>query len=412
MPNVQDIMEMADLLKVKAVVAEEDRCVVVRNRNATCTKCVDACIASCISVSRNEISIDHSACVDCGACTTVCPTNALHGLEPTSAQLAGAIAESADAASGLAVVACSRKASKHEADIEKFAEVPCLAHVDEALMLDCAAAGLTDIVLVDGHCDTCKFGAASVAIDASVDNAIDLLEASRSDAIITRTSEFPEEIRVVPGSRKSFRGEDRRGLLSQTGGYMRHVVTNVARKTIDDKLGKDKPKTLRDRLSAGQSGRMPTFEPKRNFEILEAMTRSLVASGIDALAPADRDAAAAHYLHSATLDTRHFGAIAIETEKCSGCGLCVLFCPTEALSHSPYEETGNEDTKYLEFDASLCTQCRLCEDVCIRRCLKVSPRVSLDALFDLEPELLTIKRPENSVSIFDLDRSRDQRKKS
>lgn len=405
MPSVQDIMEMADLLKVNAIGIEEDRCVVVRNRNASCTKCTDACIRSCITVSRNELSIDPSACVNCGACVAVCPTGALSTLDPTDASLASSVARCSDPSSGLVVMACARKAAKHEADPESFAEVPCLGHVQESFLMDCAAAGLTDMVLVDGNCSTCKYGAVSPAIDKTIDNAAELLEASRSDAIITRTSSFPEELRMKGKTKKSFRGEDRRGLLFQTGGYVKQVATNVAKKTIDDKLGVgNKPKTLRERLSAGQSGRMPSFSPNGNFELIDAMTKLLDESGVDVQDPMGD---AYDHLHDSVIDTRHFGEISIDLDKCSGCGLCVLFCPTEALCHCDETDPDDPDSKFLEFDASLCTQCRLCEDVCIRKCLDISPKVSLLSIFDLEPEKVRINRPQERTNIFDLNRQRE-----
>lgn len=401
MPSVQDIMEMAELLKVSAIGIEEDKCVVVRNRNATCTKCMDACIRSCISASRNELTIDSSVCVNCGACVAVCPTAALSTLEPTEDALALSIAERSDISSGLAVIACARKAAKHEGDVEMFCEVPCLAHIAETLLLNCAAVGFEDIVLVDGDCSTCKYGAVSPSIDLCVDSAAQFLDASDSSAIITRTSHFPDEVAVKRGSRHSFRGEDRRGLLFQTGGYMRRVATSVAKKTIDDKLGTDKPKTLRDRLSAGQSGRMPTFEPERNFEIIDAMSKLLLKSGIDVYSDAGQASA---LFDDAVINTRHFGSVEIDLEKCSGCGLCVLFCPTEALSHCPVDDSDDE-RKFLEFDTSLCTQCRLCEDVCIRKCLKIDSSVKVSDIFEMEPELVEINKPENKTSIFDFNRS-------
>ncbi len=406
MPSVSDIMEMAELLKVKAIGIEEDKCVVVRNRNATCTKCMDACIRSCISASRNELSIDSAACVNCGACVCVCPTGALSTLEPTVESMAASIASSSDTSSGLAVIACARKASKHEADAEHFSEVACLGQVNEALLVSCAASGLVDMVLVDGDCTTCKYGAVSPSIDETINNAVELLESARSEAIITRASEFPEEIEVGKDARRSFRGEDRRGLLFQTGGYVRKVATGVAKKTIDDKLGvENKPKTLRDRLSAGQSGRMPSFKPEGNFEIVEALVRILSKSGVDVYDPDDDSR---FYLDDTVLNTRHFGKLDIDLEKCSGCGLCVLFCPTEAISHSQYETPEDPDRKYLEFDASLCTQCRLCEDVCIRKCLEIDSHVKLSSIFEMDPELVEINKPQERASIFDFNRNRNR----
>ena len=67
MPNIADIIEVAEELEDKAVVPASKRCVAVRNRNASCRKCIDACPADAISVHNNVLSVDHKACVACGA---------------------------------------------------------------------------------------------------------------------------------------------------------------------------------------------------------------------------------------------------------------------------------------------------------------------------------------------------------
>ena len=147
----------------KAVVPAPKRCVAVRNRNASCRKCIDACPADAISVHNNVLSVDHKACVACGACTVVCPTEALIPIRPADEAFEQAAAEAMAALDGRAVIACARIASKGLADPHKFAEAPCLARVDESLLLGLAAVGAKDIVLVDGCCKTCRFRATSPA---------------------------------------------------------------------------------------------------------------------------------------------------------------------------------------------------------------------------------------------------------
>ena len=46
MPNIADIIEVAEELEDKAVIPASKRCVAVRNRNASCRKCIDACPAA------------------------------------------------------------------------------------------------------------------------------------------------------------------------------------------------------------------------------------------------------------------------------------------------------------------------------------------------------------------------------
>lgn len=389
MPSVADVMSYADTLRVRPVRVDEDRCVAVRNRNASCRKCMEACFAAAITVSNNAVSVDPGACVDCGACASACPTSALLMEDPSFASTVASAVKRADAKSGLCVIACARAAARHVADDERFAEVPCLGHVSDLVLVKLAAAGLDDVVLVDGDCQTCKYGAASPQMDASVACAADLLEAVGSSAIITRTSEFPPEV-LVSKRHQAIRGEDRRGILLKTGGYVKRVAGNVAQKTLDEKLGRtQEPRTLKDRLGAGKSGRMPTFQPDANFALLEGLERA--SSDAVALPASD-----------VVTDTRRFGHVSVDAEACSGCGLCVLFCPTAALVHSEFEQPEREDQKYLEFSAELCTQCGLCADVCIRRCLDVSGCIRMKDVFNLEPELILISRPKERTSIFDL----------
>lgn len=467
MPTISDVMEMAELLRSKSVVAVEDHCVAVRNRNASCRACADACMADAITVARNELTIDAGACVGCGACVAVCPTAALVSLDPMDEDLAVAVAGAvAQTGTGTAVVACARMAARQLGDPEKYASVPCLGRVGESLIVGLAAHGVDDIVLVDGTCATCKYGAVSPAVDETVDTAASLLEAVAAPTVITRASEFPSE--VLARDALAARGAARRGFFAQAGGYARNVTMTVAEKAVADALHQDQKRklhTLRERLGAGKSGKMPTFTPERNMRIMDALCQvgertgaleALAGAGVGELElagsasvegaepalaaepqPAAGCAAAAepaadHAVsaepalaagcavapelaagHAAApepvaesqpggpiLSTRHFGVVSVDAEKCSGCGMCVMFCPTEALKYSTLEEPTDEDMRYLEFQAADCTQCRLCVDVCLRHCIELSRAVPVRELFDFEPRLVEIPRPKKPAKLF------------
>jgi len=72
----------------------------------TCTKdnlCVDACPVDCIHPKQDEpdfeaatqVWIDPEACIDCGACIPVCPTNSIFILEEVPADKADFAAKNA-----------------------------------------------------------------------------------------------------------------------------------------------------------------------------------------------------------------------------------------------------------------------------------------------------------------------------
>lgn len=399
MPSVQDILDAADLLQVHAIRVDQVKCAAVRNRNSRCRRCEEACIADAISVSNNEVALDPALCVNCGGCVSLCPTSALSALEPTASTVVEAMKSAYAAVPGCAIVACARKGARHEADPDKYAEVPCLAHMTEEELLQLAASGIDDIVLVDGPCETCKYGAASPLIDATIDTAVRLIESVQGEAIITRSSCFPPE--VLEPHKANIRGESRRGLLFQTGKYVKNVAGNVASKAIDERLGAgpNKPLTLRDRLGAGKSGKVPPFKPQTNYRILDAMAALQDQGGA-----ADRqlgfDGGEETEREEETLTTRHFGNVKIDPLRCSGCGICVLFCPTEALRYAEFDEPADESMRYLEFHCSDCLQCMLCKDVCLRNALVVDPTVRLHDLFDFEPKLLEIPRPDDHANIL------------
>ena len=159
MPSVNDIVGVAEALEKCAIGISPVKCVAVRNRNASCRRCVDACAVDAIEVYGNTINLNALACVDCGACVVACPTEALADrILPVSlvnTQIERAIAKT----SGTAVFACARIASKKQADPETYVEVPCLARVGEAELLHAIAKGASKVLVVDGDCPTCKYSA-------------------------------------------------------------------------------------------------------------------------------------------------------------------------------------------------------------------------------------------------------------
>lgn len=370
MPNLKDIVDVAQALESKAVRVVADRCVVVRNRHASCRRCVKACPADAITVRNNELTLDNHACVSCGACTVACPVEALVPLDPSDAELATGAARSADALDGCAVIACARIASKDLGDPTKYTIVPCMARVDEGMLVELAAAGVSRIMLVDGTCRTCKYRDTEPGVDEAVEQARALIAAMGGATEVVRASEFPAE--ALLEDRASLYGQERRGFFSRSSRRAREASVKTAEVMVFKEFEQRMP-SLKERLGVTAAGAMPWLVAQRRERLMDSLDQ-LGAPTVE------------------TIDSRQFGTVSIDEEKCSACGMCAVFCPTGALKKSderPEDGVGS----YLEFQAFDCANCRMCADVCMKKCLTVSTEVPADELFDFEPRLIHIPDP-------------------
>ena len=72
-----------------------------------------------------------------------------------------------------------------------------------------------------------------------------------------------------------------------------------------------------------------------------------------------------------------FGKVELDSSQCTGCGLCALDCPTEALIVSLTEEV---DAYQLLFKHNLCVACAKCVEVCPEHCLRLERTLEPDKL--------------------------------
>jgi len=76
-----------------------------------------------------------------------------------------------------------------------------------------------------------------------------------------------------------------------------------------------------------------------------------------------------------TAGTVPFGSLKLDGSKCTGCGLCVRDCPTEALTASSGQEAFS-----LLFSHDRCLGCNRCLAICPERCLSLEHILKLDEI--------------------------------
>lgn len=352
---MDNILGLFEKLESQSLAVQPSRCVVVRNRNASCRRCAEACPAGAILVEGNDLAVAPERCVGCGTCATVCPTAALESKKPDDKELLRAAVAAMQANDGAAVImdAAMQAAAEGKYDPAKVAAVKSLGRVDESLIAVLAAGGATSIVLVAGPVED-----ASAVSDRTAqlvcDTAALLLETWGSDVSVKLTSKLPRSVRRTEPAEFD---TGRRGFFSSMRDEARAAAAITAEHVVREKLGAEEPEEPKF-AKVAEDGTLPHFLPERRGRLLLALSN--LGSPEDVM-----------------IDTRLFGHVIIDGEKCTSCQMCATFCPTEAIRKFGDAATAAETGKPFGIDhyTGRCVQCHCCEDICPTGALTLSTDV-------------------------------------
>ena len=397
MPNLIDIAQRLAEQPAVALLHEE-RCLPERDLGSSCARCAEACPVDAIAVGATRGDddasataygsvtkdgptgprIDDEACVRCGRCITACPTAALLAIAPldddalldASAQAGAAARANAaggtaqeeeapeDAEPSCAGFVCERAVrGGARIDAGRTVTLPCLAWVDEALIVHMACAGAQRIALLTAPCTSCEHAAAVDALPQAADAAQRILDTWQLDAIVSIVDAVDDV--AAPDDEDAAGEVSRRGLFSQARSALVEAATDAASAQIDALSGRraaDVPAPERDR---------------RRWQLLDDLHAAGLPSG-DAVVPR-------------ALAPR----VDIDPERCSGCALCAGFCPTQALRKAGKAAGGRT---LLEFDAALCRDCGTCTDTCRYVAISREETLTVSELFALEPRAIVIPK--------------------
>ena len=352
---MDNILGLFEKLESQSLAVQPSRCVVVRNRNASCRRCAEACPTGAIRVEGNDLAVAPEHCVGCGTCATVCPTAALESKKPDDKELLRAAVAAMQANDGAAVImdAAMQAVAEGKYDPAKVVVVKSLGRVDESLIAVLAAGGATSIVLVAGPVED-----ASAASDRTAqlvcDTAALLLETWGSDVSVKLTSKLPRSVRR---SEPAEFDTGRRGFFSSMRDEARAAAAITAEHVVREKLGAEEPEEPKF-AKVAEDGTLPHFLPERRGRLLLALSN--LGSPEDVM-----------------IDTRLFGHVIIDGEKCTSCQMCATFCPTEAIRKFGDAATAAETGKPFGIDhyTGRCVQCHCCEDICPTGALTLSTDV-------------------------------------
>lgn len=357
--TVDNILGLFEKLESQSLAVQPNRCVVVRNRNASCRRCAEACPTGAISVEGNDLAVAPERCVGCGTCATVCPTAALEAKKPDDKELLRSAVAAMQANDGAAVImdAAMQAAAEGKYDPAKVTVVRSLGRVDESLIAVLAAGGATSVALVAGPVEGSVVDA-DAAFDGAAqlvrDTAALLLETWGSDVPVKLTTKLPHSVRRMEPAEFD---TGRRGFFSSMRDEARAAAAITAEHVVREKLSVEEPEEPKF-AKVTDDGTLPHFLPERRGRLLLALSNMGEPEDI-------------------MIDTRLFGHVIIDPEKCTSCQMCATFCPTEAIRKFGDAATAAETGKPFGIDhyTGRCVQCHCCEDICPTNALTLSTDV-------------------------------------
>lgn len=349
MARVQDCISLLERLQSRRLSVRGSRCVIVRNRNASCRRCAEACTSRCIVLKGNELAVDPERCIGCGTCATVCPTGALESREPNDRDLIKRALEVLRDNNGAVVFACAElaRAAAGRFNAITVATVACLGRLEESELVFLVAAGARSIRLVHGDCSSCACAPGIKTARSVCQSANNLLACWNVALRVTLAPRLPAPCRLA--GKEPF-DEGRRDFLFSLADEGKTAAHEAADFALNRMLSVDEGELQRP-PHVTAAGTLPTHFPRR---------RSLLLDSLDYLGkPYDE-----------LVETRLWGHVVIDAERCTSCRMCAVFCPTGALSL--YEQA---DEQGLVHAPGLCVKCRTCESVCPHGAIGLSDEV-------------------------------------
>jgi ferredoxin len=309
-------------------------CVRALSKFSTCTKCVDVCPVTTIEIVDNLPTFTPSACVDCGGCVGICPTEAFALKEFSTVEFFFDLLQSEEN-----LISCKKN-------------LPCISVLNVEHLISLALASEEPFVMDLGHCANCEIREPLYGqIVQNIEEANFVLSSFTDRQLVS------EEIGYLPketGEAEEQQESSRRSFLSNLS-----LKGAVKRKeAFDEAVEADEQKRFEIDNTVIERIRDKKLTDKRKI-LFTTLKKTPKPENYEVLPEEEVSFASQKYVD----------------ESCTNCQICYRICPTGALS---------SDGKFslINFDTMLCVKCRLCHDACEPDAIKLQPGFEVKEFFE------------------------------
>lgn len=300
-----------------------------------CLLCAESCPVHAIVSKNREKRIEKRLCSGCGACVTACPRRAIIyptcTLEDLDRKMEGLLHDAPEKFQpGMIAFTCREEGDERSSYPKNLLplRVPCLALVSPWLLLRAFDRGAQGVAIISGK-KGCR-------IDCDL-------------AQWDRRARFIREI-LMAGSVGADRIQSFRPGDSQQGDFHRELESFARKVRLLPPTG----------LGPSRAKRIGEKAPT-----LAALVQDVIAK----LGHAET--------RTVAKDSAPFGIVEVDSSRCTGCGLCAIDCPTEALTFLRKQEG---DSYRILFQHDLCVGCGHCRKSCPEQCLSLERGLNLDKI--------------------------------
>ncbi|MEH7113434.1 4Fe-4S binding protein [Neobacillus niacini] len=346
--------------KMTSVRVEPNLCTHLISPKSTCHSCVEYCPTKSISFTKKQIEID-AHCLECGICSTACPTNALLFNRPPLAQVLSEIVHQCEQNEQV-YLHCEKMPVSDKNVVT--ASVPCLGMIPREAWLSMLnkCQNLT-IYHADAGCSSCEVKTGERVWRKELQAGETMAGSS-----IKITSTITHSAKQKPFDK------DRRAFLSSFFNEIK--ATN--RLALKETLGSTEVVSYQEKRQEDKVTKLKRELGEVSNQIYEKMTNESALPYMN-----KRVHLLAQLQGNDTFQKQEDIRLPLIKPNCDFCGACTILCPTDALKM----ETESNQHSITLYPAK-CVDCSLCEDICFTNSIQLQ-HVQNRTLLKQEQKLLS-----------------------